>query len=189
MQFGERGDITLGAVVLLVAAGLLAWVHSLNTAPETDNGLGLYASFQRSDGLEVGADVRLAGIPVGRVAHMKLGSAFKSEVTLSMQQGIRIPEDSAAVIHTSGLFGGKYIEIEPGGALDHLQNGDTIAFTQDSLVVEDLLARLTAIAKSRNARCIEQIADTPSCSASDSKDDQKPAAPSLLLPLTQGNPE
>lgn len=190
-RFGEREDRMLGACVLLVGAGFLAWVHGSDPTPAANNGLTLHTSFQRTDGLSEGAEVRLAGIPVGKVTSMILNDRFQSKVILQLDDDILVPEDSAAVIHTDGLFGGKYIEIEPGGALDSLQDGDSIAYTQDSLVVGDLLERLTAMAKSHDTKCAEIMAQKPpTCvpPTTNGPDGQpaQPEAPSLLLPLSQG---
>ena len=36
-----------------------------------------------------------------------------------------MPADSAAMIQTDGLLGGKFVELEPGGALDILEPGQS----------------------------------------------------------------
>ncbi|WP_337997286.1 MlaD family protein [Oleispirillum naphthae] len=184
MNFGEREDIGLGALVCLIGAGLLAYLHGREATPESQAGYPLYAAFQRSDGLMEGAPVRLSGIDVGKVGNMELRDGFRALATLRLDDGIRVPTDSAAVIHTDGLFGAKYVEIEPGGAAEFLSGGDALSFTQDSLVVEDLLERLVAMAKSQQAKCAEALAAPPR---------QKPeepsgkAAPALLVPTDKGN--
>jgi len=184
MQFGEREDIGLGALVCLLGVAILVYVHGREATPDSQSGYSLYAAFQRSDGLMEGAPVRLAGIDVGTVADMELRDGFRARATLRIEDGIRVPGDSAAVIHTDGLFGAKYVEIEPGGAMEFLSGGDTVSFTQDSLMVEDLLARLVAMAKSQKAKCAEAMAATPP--ANPALTDGKPA-PALLVPTDKGN--
>lgn len=181
MHFGEREDIGLGVLVCLMGGLALAWLHGRNTTPEID-GYPLYAAFQRSDGLIEGAPVRLAGIDVGVVQGLELKGGFQSRATLLINTGIEVPADSAAVIHTDGLFGGKYVELEPGGAEDPLKAGDIVAFTQDSLIVEDLLERLVAMAKSQQARCSDVL--SKSGQTSEDRPDQPDAAPTIapLLP-------
>ena len=56
----------------------------------------------------------------------------------------RIPKDSDASIMTSGLLGGQYIGITPGGAEEFLKQGDRIEFVQDALVLENLINQLAA---------------------------------------------
>ena len=180
MHFGEREDIGLGVLVCLLGGLALAWLHGRNTTPEID-GYPLYAGFQRSDGLVEGAPVRLAGIDVGVVQGLELKGGFQSRATLLIDTGIKVPTDTAAVIHTDGLFGAKYVELEPGGAADLLNSGESFAFTQDSLIVEDLLQRLVAMAKSQQARCADVLSHQ---SDSDTTPQQPEAAPAIspLLP-------
>lgn len=182
MHFGEREDIGLGVVVCLIGGLALAWLHGRDSTPDAD-GYPLYAGFQRSDGLIEGAPVRLAGINVGVVGNLELQGGFQSRADLLINHGINVPSDSAAVIHTDGLFGGKYIELEPGGAADYLSPGDTIAFTQDALIVEDLLERLVTMAKSQQARCADLLAQPEQARS------ETPTAPATtpLLPINEGN--
>jgi phospholipid/cholesterol/gamma-HCH transport system substrate-binding protein len=56
----------------------------------------------------------------------------------------RIPVDSFASIMTSGLLGGQYIGIDPGGAEEYLQDGDVITEVQDAFVLENLINQLFA---------------------------------------------
>jgi phospholipid/cholesterol/gamma-HCH transport system substrate-binding protein len=56
----------------------------------------------------------------------------------------RIPTDSDASIMTSGLLGGQYIGITPGGAEEFLKQGDRIEFVQDAFVLENLINQLAS---------------------------------------------
>ena len=56
----------------------------------------------------------------------------------------RIPKDSDASIMTSGLLGGQYVGITPGGAEEFLKQGDRIEFVQDAFVLENLINQLAA---------------------------------------------
>ena len=53
-------EVLTGAVVLLVAAGFLAYAVA-NSGRSAVSGYTLYAKFDRIDGLGVGADVRRGG--------------------------------------------------------------------------------------------------------------------------------
>ena len=66
MRRRSIAEVLTGAVVLLVAAGFLAYAvaHSGRT---TASGYTLLRQFDHIDGLGVGADVRLAGVKVGSV--------------------------------------------------------------------------------------------------------------------------
>lgn len=145
-----RRETAIGAGVL----GALLLALALNALDSEERGgaaagYTVEAVFRRTDGLAVGAQVRMAGVPVGRVAEQVLGDHYQARVTLAIEAGLALPLDSSAVIETDGLLGGKYIELQPGAAEDMLKPGGRIEYTQDAVILEDLLARIIAQAKAR----------------------------------------
>ena len=102
-------------------------------------GYDLTARFSRADGISTGADVRLAGVSVGKVSEQRLDDHFHAVLTFRVAPGVQIPQDSAALIETDGLLGAKYIGIQPGADDANLKPGEEFHYTQDSVVVEDLL--------------------------------------------------
>ena len=96
----------------------------------------------------------LAGIPVGQVA----GYAYDPEgqraiVTFTIQDDIKIPLDSVALIVSDGLLGAKYIKIQPGGELDMMQSGDEFEYVQDAIAFEEILEKVILNAEhQRNKR-------------------------------------
>ncbi len=114
------------------------------------------ARFNRTDGLLVGDRVRMAGMDIGRVVGAKLDDNFKAIMTLDIKDGIHIPDDSSASIVSSGLMGAKYIEIEPGGSEDFIPKGGEFSYTQDAMVLEELLDRIVSMGKAnRKKGCAE----------------------------------
>ena len=107
------------------------------------------ASFGRTDGLLVGDKVRMSGVTVGRVADAKLGANFNAVLSLEINEDIKIPADSSASIVSSGLMGTKYIEIEAGGSEDYIPAGGEFEYTQDAMVLEELLDRIVAMGKAK----------------------------------------
>ena len=106
------------------------------------------AKFNRIDGLLLGSEVRLSGVVVGKVIKIGLNQN-KPEVLISLNKGIGIPSDSSISIQTDGLFGGKYLSLEPGGSFDHIKNGDEIIFTEDSMLIEELLSKIIKIGENK----------------------------------------
>ncbi len=134
-------ETLLGAVVLAVAVGFLFWAYGRSDAGDP-GGKALRAEFDRVDGLEVGGDVRISGIKVGQVLSQQLDPAsFRAEVTFSVRDGIEVPADSSAAIVSSGLLGGKYLSVVPGGDERLLADGGEITLTQSSVNLEDLIGR------------------------------------------------
>lgn len=106
------------------------------------------AKFNRIDGLLLGSEVRLSGVIVGKVIKISLNQN-KPEVLISLNKEIGIPSDSSISIQTDGLFGGKYLSIEPGGSFDYINNGDEIIFTEDSMLIEELLSKIIKIGENK----------------------------------------
>jgi phospholipid/cholesterol/gamma-HCH transport system substrate-binding protein len=134
-------EVLTGAVVLLVAAGFLAYAVA-NSGRTSASGYPLYARFEHIDGLGVGADVRLAGVKVGSVTDARIDpQSFQAIVRLSLRDDIKLPKDSAAIITSESLLGGKYLSLQPGGDEAILQAGQTITITQSSVSLEELLGK------------------------------------------------
>lgn len=131
----------LGGVVLIVAIGFFGWAYGHSTAGDP-GGYQLSAKFERIDGLAMGADVRISGIKVGKVLEQKLDpETYRAEVRFSVMSGIELPTDSSAAIVSSGLLGGKYLALTPGGDEAMLKPGGEITITQSSVNIEDLIGK------------------------------------------------
>jgi len=143
-------EILTGAVVLLVAAGFLAFAVS-HSGRSTTSGYDLLARFDRIDGLVVGADVRIAGVKVGSVTDTRIDpETFLAVVTLSVRPDIRLPKDSSAEVTSESLLGGKYLSLTPGGDETMLNPGQTITITQSSISLEQLLGKFIFSVTSMN---------------------------------------
>ena len=104
------------------------------------------AKFGNVGGLKVGAPVTMAGVRIGRVESIKLEqSDYMVVVTLAIERRYDdIPDDSDAAILTSGLLGGNYIGIAPGGSEKYLRAGSEIYFTQSAIAIESLINEFLA---------------------------------------------
>ena len=132
----------LGALVLLVAVGFFVWAYARADIGDP-GGYTLTAKFDRIDGLDIGADVRISGIKVGQVLDESLDpTSFRAVVRFSVERSIELPDDSTAAVVSSGLLGGKYLALVPGGDEAILHDGGEITFTQSSVNFEDLLGQL-----------------------------------------------
>lgn len=116
----------------------------------------LNATFGRTDGLLVGDKVRMAGIDIGRVVDAKLTDEYDAVLKLEIDAKLKIPEDSSASIVSSGLMGSKYIEIEPGGSEEFLPNNGHFGYTQDALILQELLDRIVSIGRAKKGKQISQ---------------------------------
>ena len=71
--------------------------------------------------LQVGDDVRVAGVRVGSVVQTYLNKDLAVAV-LSIEKKYAIPEDSTATILMAGLLGANYVSIIPGDSSNPVQD-------------------------------------------------------------------
>jgi phospholipid/cholesterol/gamma-HCH transport system substrate-binding protein len=135
-------ETLLGAIVLVVAIGFLIFAYRSSQVGDT-SGYELVAKFNRVDGLERGADVRISGIKVGEVIDQKLDpQTYRAEVRFTVHDGVEVPADSSAAVVSNGLLGSKYLSLIPGGDTEMLKAGDEVTLTQSSINLEDLVGHL-----------------------------------------------
>ena len=135
-------ETLLGAVVLIVAGGFLAFAYSSSQVKES-GGYELVARFDKVDGLERGSDVRISGIKVGTVLNQSLDpETYRAEVRFSVRDGVRLPADTSAAVVSNGLLGGKYLALVPGGDIEMLEPGGEVTLTQSAVNLEDLIGHM-----------------------------------------------
>ena len=134
-------ETVLGAVVLFTAGYFL--LSSYSTADVgTPDGYKVYAEFSGIGGLGVGDEVQISGVKVGSVQDVRLDQeSYLARVTVSVADGIELPIDTAALISSESLLGGKYLSLEPGSDELMLEEGDRIEFTQAPQNLEQLLGQ------------------------------------------------
>ena len=102
----------------------------------------LVAKFRKAEGIDIGGDVRIAGIKVGNISGMELDTdTYRATVTFAIDNAVKVPEDSEAIITSASLLGDSYISIGPGGSDLMLEPGDEIEITQGSINITDLISK------------------------------------------------
>lgn len=135
-------ETVLGAAVLLTAAGFLFY-FSQNISHAPDDGYTLSAAFTKTDGIETGTAVRVSGIPVGKITAMRLNpETYQAEVVMTIENSVKLPRDTAAVVASAGMLDGKFISLEPGADEDLLVDGDRLEYTQSPPGLEQLLGQV-----------------------------------------------
>lgn len=134
-------ETVLGAVVLAVAGVFFVFSYSTANVGSVD-GYEITANFSGIGGLAVGDDVEISGVKVGSVSKVELDPAtYLAKVTVNVQPDIKLPSDTAALISSKSLLGGRYLSLEPGGAEDYLEPGARIEYTQAPQNLEQLLGQ------------------------------------------------
>ncbi|WP_306116883.1 MULTISPECIES: outer membrane lipid asymmetry maintenance protein MlaD [unclassified Roseovarius] len=138
-------EVIVGGAVLAIAIGFLVYAGQATGLSGASSEYEMSASFRSADGINVGTDVRMAGVKIGRVTDIKLDpETFRAATVFSVQNGIEIPDDSAVAISSEGLLGGNYVELLPGGSPFFLEPGTEIEFTQGSVSLISLLMKFVA---------------------------------------------
>ena len=90
----------------------------------------------------MGTDVRLSGIKIGSVSDLTLDpNNFLVTIHMDIGKDIQIPEDSSMQVTQSGVLGGQYISITPGGDMKNIPHGGMLTNAQGSVDLMGLAAR------------------------------------------------
>ncbi len=145
MSTHNMTEIFVGGAVLAFAVAFGVYASQSTGLSSGTNGYELGASFRSLEGVNVGTDVRLAGVKIGTVTGVDLNpETYRADTTFSVADGILIPDDSAIVISSEGLLGGNFVEVMPGGSPFYFEAGDEIEDTQGAVSLISLLVKFVA---------------------------------------------
>lgn len=134
-------ETVVGAVVIVIAALFFYYVYQTSGESKASSGYRVLAEFDNVGAIDVGTDVRLAGIKVGTVEAQELNpETYQARVTMSLDPAIRLADDSSAKITNEGLLGGAFIALEPGGGETKIENGGEISNTQGAIDIWKLVS-------------------------------------------------
>lgn len=98
------------------------------------------AFFPTVGGLKQGASVEIAGVAIGRVRQIELDKAtYRARVTLLINKGIELQEDTIASVKTKGLIGEKYVRLSPGASDEIIPAGGRIRDVEPPVDLEELI--------------------------------------------------
>jgi len=140
--YQQQKNFWAGVFLVTLLVLLFSFSYRRKDNLPTENVLTVYATYNKADGVNVGTKIRLAGTEVGQVSDIQLDKFYRVQMTFSLKANIELPTDTAAMIETDGIIGGKYIELLPGGEMDMMQDGDFFMYTQDVLLLDELLDRV-----------------------------------------------
>jgi len=135
-------EMAVGAFMLV---GLLAVAYLTINIGGIDlfgsNYYRVYANFDSVSGLKNGAQIEIAGVPVGKVSGISLNKDDQARVELSLRPDVKIGSDVFASIKTQGIIGDKYVLLTPGADDDYLKDGDEITETESAVDLESLISK------------------------------------------------
>lgn len=136
----KRLEFSVGIFMII---GLLCLAYLALSLGHLGWGGGRYdvnAMFSTVSGLKNKAAVTMAGVNIGEVRKIQLKEG-RAELTLSIDKGVQLEEDSIASIKTMGIIGDKYVSITPGAADAYIKPGGVIHETHAPLDIEGLISK------------------------------------------------
>ncbi len=143
---------------VIAAVGALLWgTFQIGGLPRWFAGdeTTLVARFDDVSGLNLEADVLMAGVPIGKVDSIRLEGETARVAMRIDDAHSRLPIDSVVGIRSHGLLGERVIEIRPGSSERMLEPGGVITRTRSSANLDQLVDRLSTIADN-----VEQVTAT-----------------------------
>lgn len=145
----ENKEMMAGVFLSILLGFILLFLHAQKVSDKRPSSFTLYGQFTKADGLMNGAEVRLAGIKVGEVVSQSLNGQYAVKVGMSFPKYVELSTDTSAVIETDGLLGSKHVELVPGGDDELLKSGDSILYTQDALILTELMDKVNAFMREK----------------------------------------
>lgn len=150
---------------LVVLLGLLGAGCTIQTVGSPKGGLELHAEFDTVRNLVVGHSVKIADVGVGTVMAVELiPGTYRATVTMSIEEGRRIPEGTRALIRKTSLLGEHYVALEFPPEFDpatatYLTDGAVITDTMAFNDLEEVVARADAFIAALSVGDIDRLLD------------------------------
>ncbi len=135
-------ETIVGAAVVALAVGFFFYASkTAGVGGGVTRGYKVVAEFDNAEGINVGTDVRLAGIKIGTVTGQSLNAEnYMARVEMTLDPKVSLSDDTAAKVTSEGLLGGKFIALEPGGSETKLAEGSMMTLTQGAVDIWSLIS-------------------------------------------------
>ena len=148
-------NIRLGVFVTFCLALLIGGIYFIGKSQQLfNNTFTINAVFKDINGLQIGNNVRLAGINVGVVDNLEIISDTSVKVELVIQENVRqfIKKDAKVVVGSDGLMGNKIVTITAGSKSTTSIKDNEFLLTVVPASVDEIIENLKAT--SENAAVI-----------------------------------
>jgi phospholipid/cholesterol/gamma-HCH transport system substrate-binding protein len=135
-------ETLIGAAVIAIAATFFLFAYQISGKANASGGYRLMAEFDNAEGINVGTDVRMAGVKVGTVVGQSLNHEnFQATIAMMIEPGLQLTDDATAKVTAEGLLGSKFISLEQGGSEAKLADGGVISNTQGAVDIWSLISQ------------------------------------------------
>ncbi len=136
-------EALVGLAVVIGAILLTVTFLNRTAGGAGSSAIEVTALFPNASGVDVGTDVRVAGLSIGEVTDVSLDpEGYQAEVRMAIDPAANLPNDSSAAITSESLLGGSHIALLPGGSPDPLAEGDMIFDTQGAVDMTGLIGSM-----------------------------------------------
>lgn len=115
--FRERNPVVIGAFGVGVLLLVLLAAFNADRLPFIGGGTGYAAAFREAAGLKPKAEVRIAGVKVGKVTGVGLEGGHV-RIDFRIDHGVSLGSKPFASIRIRTVLGQKYLAIDPSGGAD-----------------------------------------------------------------------
>lgn len=154
--FRERNPVIIGSVGFAIIILLLVAAFRADRLPIIGAGDTYRAEFAEIGGLKDGNEVRVAGVPVGKVRGIEL-TGNKVTVTFKVDKGIRLGAETGAEIRVRTLLGAQFLALTPSGS-GRLEKGGTIPLSRTTPPY-DVVQAFSDLSTTTEALDVGQISD------------------------------
>ncbi|MGZ7030946.1 MAG: MlaD family protein [Thermoanaerobaculia bacterium] len=132
-------------VILAILAYFILKIEDIGLRGATTRKISVV--FDSAAGLNKKTDVRMAGVPVGKVEDITLRPDGKALVTLDVDARVPLRENATARIANLGLLGEKYVELDPGTPnTATVPAGDVTLRGSQPPTIDDVTSQVASIA-------------------------------------------
>jgi phospholipid/cholesterol/gamma-HCH transport system substrate-binding protein len=154
-----RSALRRFALFVVASLALTWWIAGEITGRGPSGTVDLTARFGDVSGLVAGDDVRLGGLPVGRVKAVEVVGG-EAEVDFTVDDDVDVPADSTIAVRWRNLIGQRYLALRPGTAREPLGDGDQVDRAEDVVDLGRIVNQLSPLAQAVGPDQVNRIMES-----------------------------
>ena len=133
-------EFILGLLILIISIICIFYYSSKINLFNKIETFQINSSFFDIGNVNIGNDVKIKGVKVGEVSGISLDQeSYMAIITSSIDENVKIPNNSTFKISNNGFIGSPYIEIQLGESEVLLQNNDYTTDNIDAVSLEEII--------------------------------------------------
>ena len=133
-------EFILGLLILIISIICIFYYSSKINLFNKIETFQINSSFFDIGNVNIGNDVKIKGVKVGEVSGISLDQEnYMAIITSSIDESVKIPDNSTFKISSNGFIGSPYIEIQLGESEVLLQNNDYTTDNIDAVSLEEII--------------------------------------------------